>query len=77
VSLSDGTEIFSSTLIWVSGVVARKADGIPETSLGKGRRILVDEFNRVYNLQDVFAIGDRVFKHLMWPSPTAIPNLRR
>jgi NADH dehydrogenase len=59
VSLSDGTEIFSSTLIWASGVVAKKADGIPQTSLGKGRRILVDGFNRVHNLQDVYAIGDQ------------------
>jgi NADH dehydrogenase len=70
VSLSDGIEIFSSTLIWASGVVARKVSGIPETSLGKGGRILVDEFNRVYNLQDVFAIGDQCFQ----TSDAAFPN---
>ena len=70
VSLSDGTEISSSTLIWASGVVARSVDGIPETSLGKSRRILVDEFNKVQGLQDVFAIGDQCYQT---PDP-AFPN---
>jgi len=75
VSLSDGTEIFSSTLIWASGVVARKADGIPETSLGKGRRILVDEFNRVSGLKDVFAIGDQCFQTTDAAFPNGHPQL--
>jgi len=70
VSLSDGTEISSSTLIWASGVVARSVDGIPETSLGKSRRILVDEFNKVQGLQDVFAIGDQCYQ----TSDPAFPN---
>jgi len=75
VSLSDGTVIFSSTLIWASGVVARKAMGIPETSLGKGRRILVDEFNRVHHLQDVFAIGDQCFQTTDSAFPNGHPQL--
>jgi NADH dehydrogenase len=75
VSLSDGTEIFSSTLIWASGVVARKVDGIPETSLGKGRMILVDEFNRVNNLQDIFAIGDQCFQTTDAAFPNGHPQL--
>jgi len=75
VSLSDGTEIFSSTLIWASGVVARKVKGIPETSLGRGRRILVDEFNRVSGLQDVFAIGDQCFQTTDAAFPNGHPQL--
>jgi NADH dehydrogenase len=75
VSLSDGTEIFSSTLIWASGVVARKVSGIPETSLGKGRRILVDEFNRVSGLQDVFSIGDQCFQTTDAAFPNGHPQL--
>jgi len=75
VSLSDGMEIFSSTLIWASGVVARKADGVPETSLGKGRRILVDEFNKVNQLQDVYAIGDQCFQTTDQAFPNGHPQL--
>ena len=75
VSLSDGMEIFSSTLIWASGVVARKVDGIPETSLGKGGRILVNGFNKVYNLQDVFAIGDQCLQTSDAAFPAGHPQL--
>jgi len=75
VSLSDGMEIFSSTLIWTSGVVARKVDGIPETSLGKGGRILVNGFNKVYNLQDVFAIGDQCLQTTDAAFPAGHPQL--
>jgi len=54
VSLSDGTEIEASTLIWASGVIAREVPG-----LCKGRRILVDAFNQVEGLKGVYAIGDQ------------------
>jgi len=32
--------------------------GIPETSIGKGRRIVTDEYNRVVGCENLFAIGD-------------------
>jgi NADH:ubiquinone reductase (H+-translocating) len=58
VILSNAEPISSATLIWTSGVIAREAPGLPAAVIGKGRRILVDQYNRVAGLENVFAIGD-------------------
>ena len=58
VIFNNGERISSATLIWTSGVIAREALGLPHEVIGKGRRILVDEYNRVAGLENVFAIGD-------------------
>lgn len=58
VLLADGREIATATLIWASGVVAREVRGLPKESIGRGRRLLVDEFNRVNGFENIFAIGD-------------------
>jgi NADH dehydrogenase len=48
VVLGDGSVINAATLIWSSGVIAREAPGIPAEVLGRGRRIMVDEFNKYF-----------------------------
>lgn len=58
VILSDGRKIETQALIWTSGVIGREVLGIPETSIGKGRRLLVDEYNRVLGFNNVWALGD-------------------
>ncbi|HRP88921.1 MAG TPA: NAD(P)/FAD-dependent oxidoreductase [Edaphocola sp.] len=58
VYLADGTTIETSALIWVSGVVAKKAEGLPKESLGRGRRILVNEYNEVLHTKNIYALGD-------------------
>lgn len=59
VFLSDGSQIEAATLIWASGVIAREVPGLGADVIGRGRRILVDEFNKVKGLPDVYAIGDQ------------------
>src|SRR5690606_24051555 len=59
VKLSTGESIPTDTLIWTSGVVAVRAEGIPEASIGAGGRIKVDAFNRVTETDGVFALGDQ------------------
>lgn len=59
VVLKDGSEIATRTFIWVSGVMAQPVGNIPNELLGRGRRIKVDEYNRVEGLDGVFAIGDQ------------------
>ena len=57
--LKDGQRISAETVIWVSGIKANNIDGIPPESIGHAGRILVDRFNRVKGLKDVYAIGDQ------------------
>ena len=58
VLLSNGESIHSRCLIWAAGVKGADMQGLPASSVASNNRILVDEFNRVNNLQRVFAIGD-------------------
>ena len=62
VMLSDGARINSATLIWASGVIACEVKGLPEQTITKGRRIIVDEVNRVKGYNDIFVIGDQCFQ---------------
>ena len=58
VMLANGETIPAATVLWTSGVIARKVPGIPAESIGRGRRIIVDEFNKVKGTENVYAIGD-------------------
>jgi NADH dehydrogenase len=58
VVLSDGTKIQSKNLIWAAGVTAKVFDGIPASFYGRGKRLLVDEFNKVKGSNNIYAIGD-------------------
>ncbi|WP_432713143.1 NAD(P)/FAD-dependent oxidoreductase [Pedobacter sp.] len=58
VLLSDGRVIHAKNLIWAAGVTAKVFEGIPAESIGRGKRMLVNEFNQVAGLQHVYAIGD-------------------
>jgi NADH dehydrogenase len=58
VLLADGTTIATKSLIWTSGVTATKLEGLPETALGKGKRVLVDGYNKVFGTENMFALGD-------------------
>jgi len=58
VVMANGQTIPTDTLIWASGVIAREVPGIIPEQLGRGRRILVDEYNKVKGSKNIFAIGD-------------------
>jgi len=58
VYLSNGEQIATNVLIWTSGVVAKKVPGLPEESIGRGRRIKVDAYNKVEGTKNIYAIGD-------------------
>jgi NADH dehydrogenase len=59
VMMKDGTEIPTRTFIWVSGVKANAITGIDSSHLGRGGRIIVDQYNRIEGLDGIFAIGDQ------------------
>jgi NADH dehydrogenase len=58
VLLSNGTTLYSRCLVWAAGVKGSSLDGLPAASVLPNKRILVDDFNRIEGLKDVFAIGD-------------------
>ena len=59
VVLSSGQTIKAETVIWVSGVKASPMGGVPESSIGRGGRILTDRYNKVKGMEHVYAIGDQ------------------
>ena len=52
-----GDVIKSHTVIWAAGVMGNLIEGIPDSNVDGGR-ILVDEYNKVQNQSNVYAIGD-------------------
>lgn len=58
VILSDGKSIETETLIWTSGVIGREVPGIPENRIGHGRRILVNAYNQVEGMANIYVLGD-------------------
>lgn len=58
VILGDGRKIPTNALIWTSGVIGREIPGLPADSIGRGRRIMVNENNAVIGTHNIFAIGD-------------------
>lgn len=62
VILSSGKIIPAATLIWCSGVVAARIEGIPSKVLTKANRILVNEINQIEEFPNIFAIGDLCYQ---------------
>lgn len=58
VSLKNGESIEAKNVIWAAGVTGNQIEGIPEASITRGNRLIVNRFNEVEHLKDVFAIGD-------------------
>jgi NADH dehydrogenase len=58
VILSDGVKISTKNLIWAAGVTAKVFEGIPAEWYGRGKRLIVDEYNKVIGSSNIYAIGD-------------------
>jgi len=58
VIFADGEKIPTKLLFWTAGVTSKVFDGITKESYGRGRRLLVDEYNKVQGTQNIYAIGD-------------------
>lgn len=59
VSTNTNLTFEAATVIWTAGVQGSFPKGLIEDSIEKGiNRIKVDEFNKVKNYQNIFAIGD-------------------
>jgi len=58
ITFADGDQIYTNILIWAAGVTSKVFEGIPKECYGRGRRLLVNEYNQVTGTANIFAIGD-------------------
>jgi NADH:ubiquinone reductase (H+-translocating) len=75
VLLGDGRIIESNVLIWASGVTGREVLGLPPEVITRGRRILVDEYNKVNGTENIYALGDICFQTTDQKFPNGHPQL--
>ena len=57
-NLSNNEDIKTKTVIWAAGVKGNEIEGLPENSFVGANRIKVDRYNKVFNTDNIFAIGD-------------------
>lgn len=57
-TFADGNHIKSKLVIWAAGISGEVPLGIPNESVGRGKRMLVDEFNKIKGFDDIFSLGD-------------------
>ena len=58
VQIANGKSIKSKTVIWAAGVKGNPINGFRADELQRNKRISVDEYNKVLNASNVYAIGD-------------------
>lgn len=58
VILSNGKTIQTKNLIWAAGVTSQIFDGLAVESYGPGKRLIVDQHNKLINYNNIYAIGD-------------------
>lgn len=75
VSFTDGTAIRTETVIWTAGVTGESFTlSGTDVKPGPGNRWIVDEYNRVEGLEDVYALGD-ISLHVSEEYPRGCPQL--
>jgi NADH dehydrogenase len=62
VTLADGQTISTKNLIWAAGVSATSFEGLPAESFGRGKRLIVNEYNAVNGFPNIYAIGDTCYQ---------------
>ncbi len=68
VTLANGDILKTNTLIWAAGVTGNVPKGIPQESITRGNRIVVNELHEAVGLNDVFVIGDVSYMETKdWP----------
>lgn len=75
VMLSNGQVIETENLIWTAGVTSQVFSGLPENCYGQGKRLRVDAYNKVEELNDIYAIGDTCIQTMDSNFPSGHPQV--
>jgi NADH dehydrogenase len=57
-SLGEGQKIRTKMVIWAAGISGEVPKGIPAGSIGRGKRLVVDDYNEVKGFNGIYSIGD-------------------
>ncbi len=58
VYMNDDTSICTSKVIWAAGIKGNTIAGLPESSICRGNRLMVDRYHKIVGTKNVYAIGD-------------------
>ncbi|MEM6722599.1 MAG: NAD(P)/FAD-dependent oxidoreductase [Bacteroidota bacterium] len=58
VFMSDGSEIHAHKVIWAAGIIGNTIEGLDPELIARGRRIKVDQYNKVLSTDNIYAVGD-------------------
>ena len=58
VGFDKSAKIETKNFIWTAGIKGNSLQGLPNESRNSQNRLLVDKFNRIKSLDNIFAIGD-------------------
>lgn len=75
VYLADGGVIPTNALIWASGVTGTEIVGLPKEFFARGRRVIVDEYNKVKGTDNIYALGDICYQTTDKDFPNGHPQL--
>jgi NADH:ubiquinone reductase (H+-translocating) len=75
VTFTNGEAIETATLVWAAGISASVFEGIPAGWYGRGKRLLVDEFNKITGSANIYAIGDTCLQLTEKPYPNGHPQM--
>jgi NADH dehydrogenase len=75
VFLGDGSTIATHNLLWTAGVTAQVFNGLPESYYGRGKRLIVDGYNKVTGATNIYAIGDTCIQTTDAGFPNGHPQL--
>ena len=75
VRFDGGDSIATETLIWVSGVTSAHLDHLPPDCIGRGGRLVADEFNRLKGFSNLFVIGDMCLQQQEEDYPNGHPQV--
>ncbi|MGI9531497.1 NAD(P)/FAD-dependent oxidoreductase [Lutimonas sp.] len=73
VAITEDKNFESRTLIWAAGIKGHFPEGISKEHIIQGNRICVNSYNRIDDLDEVYAIGDVAFiKSTRYPNGNAM-----
>lgn len=58
ITLNTGETITSKNVIWAAGVVGNFIEGLPKEAFSRGNRLIVNRFNEVNGIKNMYALGD-------------------